>query len=129
MRRSDPASIAFLAARTSATPAHLSNAVRRLERRGFVEGFPCATDGRVTKARLTDRIPNPPSRAVHDAGDRIGGIGTVGSARLALPACPTHADLARGLREALPERAAEMGDVTEADAFADLEDRQIGRGE
>lgn len=43
-----------LAAQTSATLPRLSHVVRRLEGRGLVERFPCATDGRATNARLTD---------------------------------------------------------------------------
>jgi DNA-binding MarR family transcriptional regulator len=42
-----------LAQRTNATLPRLSHVVRRLERRGLVERFPCPQDGRATNARLT----------------------------------------------------------------------------
>lgn len=42
-----------LAAHTNATLPRLSHVVRRLEERGFVERFPCPSDGRATNARLT----------------------------------------------------------------------------
>jgi DNA-binding MarR family transcriptional regulator len=42
-----------LGAKTNATLARLSYAVRRLEGRGLVERFPCPEDARATNARLT----------------------------------------------------------------------------
>lgn len=43
-----------LASRTNATLPRLSHVVRRLEERGYVSRSPCAEDGRVTMAELTE---------------------------------------------------------------------------
>ena len=43
-----------LASRSNATLSRLSHVVQRLEDRGLVQRAPCAEDGRVTNARLTD---------------------------------------------------------------------------